>query len=65
VVPVEAQSLRSPLQRASLPQWVLVQDNHEGSTVALPPDYLLVANRSFGPRRSLMLWQARDRASQP
>jgi 4-amino-4-deoxy-L-arabinose transferase-like glycosyltransferase len=47
----------------SLPQWVLVQDNHQGNRLALAPDYLLVAQRSFGPGRSLMLWQARDRAS--
>jgi len=49
----------------SLPQWVLVQDNHQDNTLALAPDYLLVAQRSFGPGRSLMLWQARDRASPP
>lgn len=48
-----------------LPQWVLVQDNHQDNTLALAPDYLLVAQRSFGPGRSLMLWQARDRASPP
>ena len=32
---------------------------------SLAPDYLLIAQRSFGPRRSLMLWQARDHASPP
>ena len=64
-VTVDPQSLRSPLQRASLPQWLLVQDNHEGNMLALAPDYLLVAHRSFGPRRSLLLWQARESASRP
>ena len=49
----------------SLPQWLLVQDNHEDKMLALAPDYLLVAQRSFGPRRSLMLWQARDSAGHP
>jgi hypothetical protein len=62
---VEAPSLRSPGGRARLPRWLLVQDYHDGNTIALPPDYLLVASRSFGPRRSLMLWQAPGRASQP
>jgi hypothetical protein len=50
---------------ASPPQWLLVQDNHQGKLPSLAPDYLLVAQRSFGPRRSLMLWQARDHASSP
>jgi 4-amino-4-deoxy-L-arabinose transferase-like glycosyltransferase len=49
--------------RASPPQWLLVQDNHQGKLPSLTPDYLLIAQRSFGPRRSLMLWQARERAS--
>jgi hypothetical protein len=48
---------------ASPPQWLLVQDNHQGKLPSLAPDYLLIAQRSFGPRRSLMLWQARERAS--
>jgi 4-amino-4-deoxy-L-arabinose transferase-like glycosyltransferase len=65
VVPIDAQSLRSPSQRAHLPQWVLVQDNHEGYPIELPADYLLVANRSFGPRRSLILWRAPERVLQP
>jgi 4-amino-4-deoxy-L-arabinose transferase-like glycosyltransferase len=50
---------------ATLPQWLLVQDNHQGNMLAPRPDYLLVAQRSFGPGRSLMLWQARDGASRP
>jgi 4-amino-4-deoxy-L-arabinose transferase-like glycosyltransferase len=69
-VPVDAQWLRSPLQPATpppatVPQWLLVQDNHDGNLPVLAPDYLLVAQRAFGPRRSLMLWLARDRVSQP
>jgi 4-amino-4-deoxy-L-arabinose transferase-like glycosyltransferase len=51
--------------RYSLPQWLLVQDNQQDNLPALAADYRLVAQRSFGPRRSLMLWQARDRASPP
>jgi hypothetical protein len=49
----------------SLPQWVLVQDNHQDNRLTLAPTYLLVAQRSFGPRRSLMLWQIRERALPP
>src|ERR1700676_744709 len=64
-VPVDTQSLRSPLQHSAVPPWLLVQDNHDDNTLALAPDYLLGAQRSFGPRRRLMLWQARDRASPP
>jgi hypothetical protein len=54
-----------------LPRWLLVQDNHEaGLTVTTgdgrpAPGYVLVAERSFGPRRSLALWQAPDPSSQP
>jgi hypothetical protein len=50
---------------ATAPQWLLVQDNHDGNVPVLAPDYLLVAQRAFGPRRSLMLWLAGDRVSQP
>jgi 4-amino-4-deoxy-L-arabinose transferase-like glycosyltransferase len=59
-LPVDAQSLAQ-----WLPQWLLVQDNHNGHLPDLAPNYLLVAQRSFGPGRRLMLWQARGRVSQP
>lgn len=65
LVPVDASVLRSPAQRAGLPPWLLVQDYHVGNPVALPPDYRLVESRSFGPGRSLMLWQAPGRAAAP
>ena len=65
---VDPQSLPQPL-----PRWLLVQDNHEASPAAPAaagrpapaPGYLLVAERAFGPRRSLALWQARDASPQP
>jgi len=57
---VDPQSLPQPL-----PRWLLVQDNHEGNRPAPGPDYLLVAERNFGPRRSLALWQLRDRSFPP
>jgi len=65
LLPVDAAALRSPARRAELPSWLLVQDYHDGSPVVLPPEYRLVASRSFGPRRSLMLWQVPDRATPP
>jgi 4-amino-4-deoxy-L-arabinose transferase-like glycosyltransferase len=64
-IALDAQSLRRSAPPGTLPQWLLVQDNHEGKLTALGPDYLLVAQRSFGARRSLLLWQARDSASRP
>jgi 4-amino-4-deoxy-L-arabinose transferase-like glycosyltransferase len=57
---VDLQSLPQPL-----PRWLLLQDNHERNRPAPGPDYLLVAERNFGPRRSLALWQLRDRTPQP
>jgi hypothetical protein len=44
-------------QRAVRPQWVLVQDNHDGHAPALNPDYTLIAQRAFGAHRSLLLWR--------
>jgi hypothetical protein len=48
--------LDSPAHRA-LPEWVLVQNNHDGSSVSLPPAYIRVMQQSFGSGRSLALWQ--------
>jgi 4-amino-4-deoxy-L-arabinose transferase-like glycosyltransferase len=54
-----------PADAHSLPAWVLVQDNPAAHVPAPGADYLLVAQRSFGPRRSLSLWQARVPAASP
>jgi hypothetical protein len=68
-IAVDGRSLRGSRQgtppAATLPPWLLVQDNHEANILAPGPEYLLVAQRSFGPGRSLMLWQVRDSAARP
>jgi len=47
------------------PAWVVVQDNHDGRAESLAPDYALVGERSFGGRRSLLLWRLLPRAASP
>jgi hypothetical protein len=63
VVPLDIRQLRAPgLVR---PQWVLVQDNHDGRPSSLDPDYTLIAARAFGAHRSLMLWRLRTAGAAP
>ncbi len=54
----------------TLPQWLLVQDNHNppaGDPHAGQPgaQYVLVGSEAFGPRRSLMLWRRELPAAPP
>ena len=65
VVAVDIQRLRQPGAMASRPDWVLVQDNHDGRASTLDPDYALIAARSFGTRRSLLLWRLRAAGASP
>ncbi len=65
VVPVDTSALRQPGPRSTLPPWVLVQDNQDGRAGSLEPGYTLVAARSFGPRRRLLLWRLRSADSGP
>jgi hypothetical protein len=57
------------LQRAAamntLPQWLLVQDNHDGRAAAPGREYVLVASQSFGPQRALLLWRRQAPAAAP
>jgi 4-amino-4-deoxy-L-arabinose transferase-like glycosyltransferase len=41
---------------SELPEWILVQNNHNGRAFAPPPDYALARSQAFGPGRSLALW---------
>jgi len=45
-----------PARLEQRPEWLLLQDNHDGHVVSLPAGYALVRERSFGPRRTLQLW---------
>jgi len=59
VVAVPPESLHSP----SRPEWLVMQDNHDGQAIDLRPDYALIDSRSFGARRSLLLWRAQPHAA--
>jgi 4-amino-4-deoxy-L-arabinose transferase-like glycosyltransferase len=65
VVPLDIQLLRQPGAMATRPEWVLVQDNHDGRASSLNPDYALIAGRSFGAHRSLLLWRLRSPGAAP
>jgi 4-amino-4-deoxy-L-arabinose transferase-like glycosyltransferase len=64
VVPLDIQRLLQPGATAR-PQWILVQDNHDGRARSLAPDYLLLGAHSFGPRRSLQLWRLGSAGAAP
>jgi 4-amino-4-deoxy-L-arabinose transferase-like glycosyltransferase len=57
VVPLDPQMLQRSAAMSTLPQWLLVQDNHDGRAVAPGREYVLVASRSFGAQRALLLWR--------
>ncbi|HEY6452949.1 MAG TPA: phospholipid carrier-dependent glycosyltransferase [Steroidobacteraceae bacterium] len=57
VVTLDTRTLRRSGGLPSRPDWVVVQDNHDGRAISLAPDYTLIAARSFGPHRSLLLWR--------
>jgi 4-amino-4-deoxy-L-arabinose transferase-like glycosyltransferase len=63
VVPMAIQALHISQATPRRPQWVLVQDNHDGRASSLAPDYTLIGARFFGPHRQLLLW--RLQAGQP
>lgn len=65
LVALDPALLRAAGARTALPEWLLMQDNHDGRGLAPPPDYDLVLSRSFGPRRSLSLWRRRASAAVP
>ncbi len=49
----------------ALPEWLLVQDNHDGKDSALPVGYQLALQHNFGPRRGLALWHTGPIAGTP
>jgi 4-amino-4-deoxy-L-arabinose transferase-like glycosyltransferase len=61
-LPVPIASLRAaepvlPGASPGRPQWVVLQDNHDGRAASLAPAYTLVGARSFGAHRALQLWR--------
>jgi 4-amino-4-deoxy-L-arabinose transferase-like glycosyltransferase len=65
VVALDPQVLLAPAPLSTLPQYLLVQDNHDGAAVVPGAQYTLVASHSFGPRRSLALWRRQAPAASP
>jgi len=65
VVPLDPQMLQRSAAMSTLPQWLLVQDNHDGRAVAPGREYVLVASRSFGAQRALLLWRRQAAAAAP
>jgi hypothetical protein len=65
VVPLDPQVLQRSAAMSTLPQWLLVQDNHDGQAVAPGREYVLVASRSFGAQRALLLWRRQAAAAAP
>jgi 4-amino-4-deoxy-L-arabinose transferase-like glycosyltransferase len=65
VVPMDIQTLRTAQAMPRRPEWVLVQDNHDGRASSLAPDYALIGARFFGPHRQLMLWRLHSAQSPP
>jgi hypothetical protein len=57
---MDIQTLRTAQAMPRRPEWVLVQDNHDGRASSLAPDYTLIGARFFGPHRQLMLWRLRS-----
>ena len=65
VVPMDIQALRTPGATPRRPEWVVVQDNHDGRARSLDPDYTLIGARFFGPHRQLLLWRLRSAQAAP
>ena len=54
-----------PVTGSARPAWIVQQDNHDGHALNLAPDYALVRERAFGPRRTLQLWRLRAPGETP
>ncbi|MGA2563506.1 MAG: glycosyltransferase family 39 protein, partial [Steroidobacteraceae bacterium] len=56
VVPLDPRLLQPSATMNTLPQWLLVQDNHDGQVADPAASYVLVASQAFGAQRALLLW---------
>jgi 4-amino-4-deoxy-L-arabinose transferase-like glycosyltransferase len=65
LVPLDPKVLRANANAVTLPEWLLVQDNHDGRAATLGPRYVLVASHAFGPGRSLFLWRQQGASGLP
>ena len=65
LVRLDPKLLQESAATATLPEWVVVQDNHDGQPATPGPQYVLLASHDFDPGRSVLLWRRQGPSEQP